>query len=99
LRMAEYAAAKAGLIGFTRALASELAADGITANAVAPGLTDTRALDAIPPDTLKTALAEVPLGRVGTVDEVAHAVLFVASEDASYITGQTIAVNGGHSYL
>jgi NAD(P)-dependent dehydrogenase (short-subunit alcohol dehydrogenase family) len=98
-RMAEYAAAKAGVIGFTRALASELAANGITANAVAPGLTATRALDAIPPETLNFALAEVPLGRIGTVEEVAHAVLFLASEGAGYITGQTIAVNGGRSYL
>lgn len=98
-RMAEYAAAKAGVIGFTRALASELARHGITANAVAPGLTDTRALDAIPPETLATALAEVPVGRIGTVEEVAHAVMFLASESAGYITGQTIAVNGGRSYL
>ncbi|MFN3727661.1 MAG: SDR family NAD(P)-dependent oxidoreductase [Allosphingosinicella sp.] len=98
-KMAEYAAAKAGVIGFTRALATEFAPYRITANAVAPGLTATRALEAIPRETLKGALADVPVGRVGTPEEVAHAVLFLASERAGYITGQTVAVNGGRSYL
>lgn len=98
-KMAEYAAAKAGVIGFTRALATELAPFGITANAVAPGLTATRAIEQIPPETLHTALADVPLGRVGTAEEVAHAVRFLAAEEAGYITGQTVAVNGGRSYV
>ena len=98
-KMAEYAAAKAGVIGFTRALATELAPHAITVNAVAPGLTDTRAIAQIPAETLHGALSDVPLGRVGTPEEVAHAIRFLAAEEAGYITGQTIAVNGGRSYL
>lgn len=98
-RMAEYAAAKAGVIGFTRALATELGPDGITANVIAPGLTATRALEQIPRDTLERALADVPLARVGTAEEVAHAVRFLAANAAGYITGQTVAVNGGRNYV
>jgi NAD(P)-dependent dehydrogenase (short-subunit alcohol dehydrogenase family) len=97
--MAEYAAAKAGVIGFTRALASEYGADGITANVIAPGLIRTRALDNIAPSVLKASFVGTPLARVGEPEEVAHAVTFLIDEMAGYITGQTIAVNGGRTYL
>jgi acetoacetyl-CoA reductase/3-oxoacyl-[acyl-carrier protein] reductase len=97
--MAEYAAAKAGVIGFTRALASEYGADGITANVIAPGLIRTRALDNIAPSVLEASFVGTPLARVGEPEEVAHAVTFLIDEMAGYITGQTIAVNGGRTYL
>jgi NAD(P)-dependent dehydrogenase (short-subunit alcohol dehydrogenase family) len=96
---AEYAAAKAGVIGFTRALAAEFGAHGITVNVVAPALISTRTLDVIPRALLESAKAEIPLGRVGTPEEVAYAIAFLASERASFITGQTLAVNGGRSFV
>lgn len=90
-----YAAAKAGLIGFTRSLAREVASRNITVNAVAPGFIDTdmtRALD----DAQRTALAEgIPLGRLGAVEDIAAAVLFLAAPSGAYITGHTLHVNGG----
>ena len=92
---ANYAASKAGLIGFTKALAREVASRGITANVVAPGLIDTdmtRALAEGGQDAWRTM---VPLGRLGTPADVAHAVCFLASDAASYITGQVLGVNGG----
>lgn len=98
-KMAEYAAAKAGVIGFTRAIASEFGAHGITCNAIAPGLIRTRALDAIPSSTLETAQREIPVGRLGIPEDVAFAALFLADERSGFVTGQTIAVNGGRSYL
>lgn len=87
-----YAAAKAGIIGFTKAIARELASMGITVNAVAPGFIDTEATQHLPIEDL---VKKIPMGRVGRPEEVAHVVSFLASEQAAYITGQTIRVNGG----
>ncbi len=92
---ANYAASKAGLIGVTKSLARELASRTVTVNAVAPGYIET-AMTAVLSDEQKAAVAQhIPLGRVGTDVEVAHAVAFLASEQASYITGHTLDVNGG----
>lgn len=90
-----YAASKAGLIGFTKALARELASRGITANAVAPGYIETPMTAVLDEKQRAAVLAQIPLGRVGTDAEVAHAVAFLASEEASYITGHVLDVNGG----
>lgn len=87
-----YSAAKAGLIGATRSLAMEVAKRNILVNAVAPGFIDTAMLEGLPMDEIKK---QIPLGRPGTVEEVAGVVSFLCSETASYITGQTISVNGG----
>ena len=87
-----YSASKGGLISFTKALARELAPKNITVNAVAPGFVATDQTSHLPPDQL---LAQIPLGRLGEPEDVAHAVSFLASEKASYITGQVIGVNGG----
>ncbi len=92
---ANYAASKAGLIGLTKALAQEMASRSITVNAVAPGYIDTDMTKVLPEDVRQKILASVPLGRMGTADDVAAAVKFLASEEAGYITGQVIAVNGG----
>jgi len=90
-----YAASKAGLIGLTKSLARELASRTITVNAIAPGYIET-AMTAILTDDQKTAMTQhIPLGRVGTDTDIAHAVAFLASEEASYITGHTLDVNGG----
>jgi 3-oxoacyl-[acyl-carrier protein] reductase len=92
---ANYAASKAGLIGLTKSLARELASRSITVNAVAPGYIET-AMTAILTDEQKNAMTQhIPLGRVGTDAEIAHAVAFLASEEASYVTGHTLDVNGG----
>ena len=90
-----YAAAKAGIVGFTRALAKELAGRAITVNAVAPGFIDTDMTREIGLDQRDRMLDLVPLGRLGAPEEIAAAVAFLASADASYITGETIHVNGG----
>ncbi len=92
---ANYVAAKAGLIGLTKALAREVASRGITVNAVAPGFIDTEMTAGLPEPVKQTHLASIPLGRFGTAREVAAVVVFLASEGAAYITGQVIHVNGG----
>lgn len=90
-----YAAAKAGILGFTKSLALEGASRGVTVNAVAPGYTDTAMVSAVPPDILKTILASVPEGRLGQPVEIARAIAFLASDEAAFITGETLSINGG----
>jgi len=92
---ANYAAAKAGLIGFTKALAREVGSRNITANAVAPGFIDTDMTRRLPDAQREALLKQIPLGRLGTAEEIAHAVAFLASPQAGYITGVTLHVNGG----
>ena len=92
---ANYAASKAGLIGFSKALAREVASRSITVNIVAPGLIDTDMTRAITDKAQGDWASQIPLGRLGAADEVAAAVCFLASDEASYITGQVLAVNGG----
>jgi 3-oxoacyl-[acyl-carrier protein] reductase len=92
---ANYAASKAGLIGFSKALAREVASRSITVNVVAPGLIDTDMTRAIAEKAQGDWAAQIPAGRLGAADEVAAAVCFLASDEASYITGQVLAVNGG----
>jgi 3-oxoacyl-[acyl-carrier protein] reductase len=92
---ANYAASKAGLIGFSKALAREVASRGITVNVVAPGMIDTDMTRAISEKAQVDWAAQIPLGRLGTVDDVAGAVCFLASDEAAYITGHVLAVNGG----
>jgi 3-oxoacyl-[acyl-carrier protein] reductase len=90
-----YAASKAGIIGFTKSLAREVGIRGITVNAVAPGFIVTDMTDSLPEEQKEGLASQIPMGRLGTVEEVADAVLFLASSRGSYITGQTIHVNGG----
>jgi len=92
---ANYAASKAGLIGFTKALALEVASRNVTVNAVAPGLIDTDMTRAIAAGAHEEWAARIPLKRLGTPDDVANAVVFLASDEAAYITGHVLAVNGG----
>jgi|UniRef100_A0A7C3ZA22 3-oxoacyl-[acyl-carrier protein] reductase len=92
---ANYVASKAGLIGLTKTVARELASRNITVNAVAPGFITTEMTEALPEKTKEQMLAQIPLNRFGTPQEVAYAVAFLASEQAAYITGQVIHVNGG----
>jgi 3-oxoacyl-[acyl-carrier protein] reductase len=92
---ANYAAAKAGIFGFTKSLAREVGSRGVTVNAVAPGFIDTDMTRALPDDVKDALLGQIPLNRLGQANEIAAAVAFLASEDASYITGETINVNGG----
>ena len=90
-----YAASKAGLIGFAKALAREVASRGITVNVIAPGMIDTDMTRAITEKAQVDWAAQIPLGRLGAVDDVAAAACFLASDEASYITGHVLAVNGG----
>ena len=92
---ANYVASKAGIIGLTKAVAKELAPRGITANAVAPGYIATDMTTALPEKARETMVSQIPLGRVGTPEDIAAAVVFLASDGAAYITGQVIHVNGG----
>ncbi len=92
---ANYAAAKAGIIGFTKSLAQEVASRGVTVNAIAPGFIDTDMTKSLPIEFKEQLLNKIPMGRFGSVEEVAKAVMFLVSENSSYITGNTIHVNGG----
>jgi acetoacetyl-CoA reductase len=90
-----YSSAKAGELGMIKALAQEGARAGITVNAVCPGFTDTEMLQAVAEDVRKSIMAQIPVGRFGEPDEMARAVVFLASDDAGFITGSTISINGG----
>jgi 3-oxoacyl-[acyl-carrier protein] reductase len=92
---ANYAASKAGLIGFTKSLAREVASRGITVNAVAPGLIETDMTSVLSDEIRKNILSKIPLNTLGAPDDIAHAVAFLASPEAKYITGQVLAVDGG----
>jgi 3-oxoacyl-[acyl-carrier protein] reductase len=92
---ANYAAAKAGLVGFTKSLARELASRNITANVVAPGFVETAMTDVLPEATKKDLFDRIPLGRLGRPEDIACAVVYLASEEASYVTGQVLNVSGG----
>jgi acetoacetyl-CoA reductase len=94
-----YAAAKSGIHGFTKALAQEGARFGITVNAIAPGYIDTEMVAAVPETVLEKIVARIPVGRLGHADEIARGVAFLASEDAGFVTGSTMSINGGqHMY-
>ncbi|MDE8345733.1 MAG: acetoacetyl-CoA reductase [Acidocella sp.] len=94
-----YAAAKSGIHGFTKALAQEGARFSITANAIAPGYVDTEMVRAVPPDVLEKIIAKIPRGRLGTAEDIARGVVFLTSDDADFITGSTLSINGGqHMY-
>jgi acetoacetyl-CoA reductase/3-oxoacyl-[acyl-carrier protein] reductase len=95
LRSPEYSAAKAGVIGFTRGLARQLAPHAVNVNAVGPGPTMTDAMRALPPDLLERVRASIPMGRLGAPSDIADAICFLASNRAGFITGQTLLVNGG----
>jgi 3-oxoacyl-[acyl-carrier protein] reductase len=92
---ANYAASKAGVIALTKSTANELAARGVRANAIAPGFISSKMTDALSEEVRNQYLSRIPLGRFGTVDDIANAVVFLASEQSSYLTGQTLNVNGG----
>ncbi len=93
-----YSAAKAGILGFTKAVAQEGAAKGITCNAVAPGYTDTEMVRSVPPEVLEKLIRKIPVGRLCTAPEIARAVLFLVEDEAGFITGATVSVNGGQYY-
>jgi acetoacetyl-CoA reductase len=94
-----YAAAKSGVHGFTKALAQEGARFGITVNAVAPGYVDTEMVRAVPPEVLEKIVARIPIGRLGHAADIARGVVFLTADDADFITGSTLSINGGqHMY-
>ena len=94
-----YAAAKSGIHGFTKALAQEGARAGITVNAIAPGYIDTDMVAAVPPDVLAKIVARIPVGRLGQASEIARGVLFLVADEGGFITGSTMSINGGqHMY-
>ncbi|QJE73773.1 acetoacetyl-CoA reductase [Aerophototrophica crusticola] len=94
-----YAAAKSGIHGFTKALAQEGAAKGITVNAIAPGYINTDMVRAVPPNVLEKIVAKIPVGRLGEAEEIARGVLFLVADNAGFITGSTLSINGGqHMY-
>ena len=94
-----YAAAKSGIHGFTKALAQEGAAKGVTVNAIAPGYVDTDMVRAVPPAVLEKIIAKIPVGRLGHAEDIARGVLFLVADDADFITGTTLSINGGqHMY-
>jgi len=96
---ANYAAAKAGMIGFSKALAQEVASRGITVNLIAPGMIKTPMTDVLTEEQRGRMLERIPLGRLGTADEIAAAAVYLASEEAGYVTGATLHVNGGMAML
>ncbi|HTW33727.1 MAG TPA: acetoacetyl-CoA reductase [Rhizomicrobium sp.] len=94
-----YAAAKSGIHGFTKALSQEGAPKGITVNAIAPGYIDTDMVAAVPPNVLEKIVAKIPVGRLGHADEIARGVLFLVADEAGFVTGSTMSINGGqHMY-
>lgn len=94
-----YAAAKSGIHGFTKALAQEGARYGVTVNALAPGYIDTEMVAAVPADVLEKIVARIPVGRLGMAEEIARGVAFLSGEDAGFVTGSTLSINGGqHMY-
>lgn len=90
-----YSATKAGIIGFTKALAKEVGRYGITVNAIAPGFVKTDMTDSMPEEVIKAGIAQIPVRRIGTPEDMAHAYLFLASKEAGFISGHTLSVNGG----
>jgi len=94
-----YAAAKSGIHGFTKALAQEGARFGITVNAIAPGYVDTEMVRAVPPDVLEKIVARIPVGRLGTPSDIARGVVFLTADESGFVTGSTLSINGGqHMY-
>ena len=91
-----YAAAKSGIHGFTKALAQEGAAKGITVNAIAPGYVDTDMVRAVPDEVLQKIIAKIPVGRLGQPEDIARGVLFLVADDAGFVNGSTLSINGGH---
>ena len=96
---AHYIATKAGVMGLTRSIAREVAASGIRVNTIVPGATNTAMLAGIPDEWMQAMIKTIPLGRVGEPDDIARVATFLASEDAAYITGQNLAVNGGMGFI
>ena len=93
-----YSAAKAGMIGFAKALAQEGARHGITVNCIAPGYTETEMVAAVPQKILDSIIAQIPVGRLGSVEDIARGVVFLCAEDGGWITGSTLTINGGHYF-